>query len=86
MFEFLEARIHLARAIICKPFDPELANEHMINSYTDAFLVGNQNPEIEPGALALNEPSVLESFHEGVGNAIWWEHQVSLDYKDVDYL
>ena len=86
MLEFLQARIHLARANICKPFDPQLANDHMVNSYTEAFYVGNQNHAIEPGALALNEPSILESFHEGAGNAIWWEHQVSLDYKEVDYL
>jgi len=83
MLEFLQARIHLARANICKPFDPQLANEYMLDAYTDAFSVGNQNPNLEPGVLALNEPSILDGFHEGVGNSHW---EVSLDYKEVDYL
>jgi len=55
----------------------------MINSYNDAWLIGSNNPEMELGALALNEPSVLDSFYEGASSHCYWENQISLDYSET---
>lgn len=75
MLEFLQSRIYLARARICKPFDPVLAEEHTSTSYYEAFSVGFNNPQMEPGALALDEPNVLAGFHVGVGNCHTLQNQ-----------
>lgn len=74
MLEFLSARITLAKAIIIEKIDPVLANEFMINSYLEAKEIGVHNPHLEPGALAINEPVLLDGFQDGVNYYHYWDN------------
>lgn len=68
MLELLQARISLAKARVFETIDPDQANEYMINSYFEAKQIGLNKPELEPGALALTEPNLLEGFQSGVSD------------------
>lgn len=74
MLEFLSARITLAKAIIIEKIDPVLANEFMSNSYLEAKEIGVHNPHLEPGALAINEPVLLDGFQDGVNYYHYWDN------------
>jgi hypothetical protein len=80
MLEFLSARITLAKAIIIEKIDPDLANEFMINSYLEAKEIGVHNPHLEPGALALNDPVLLDGFQDGVYYYHYWENAKNSDF------
>lgn len=86
MLEFLQARITLAKSRVLQTIEPEESAELKLISHETAHSIGFNNPELQPGALATDEPDIMSSFHEGVGNDSYWRNQIDLDYKEVDYL
>jgi hypothetical protein len=65
MLEGLQARIFLAKSRVLKTIDPELANELGLAAINEAYCIGMRNHDMQLGQLIIDEPDLVDSFHEG---------------------